>query len=755
MYSFNNQNANPCYDSSPEFGELPPTVIPTGYPFQFNYLAIDNEMDSLVYDWGHPLISTTTPITSYSVGYSYNSPFPGTFHNQNNVPATLDPQSGVISVTSFTPGCFITKVNVSAYKNGVKVAEIGRELMIALVTGMLNSPPQLTAPFINPVSGLYTNYSKTVYAGDTVSFNISVSDFDFLPNQQPQSVTLSATSPHFGANYTSATIGCLKPPCATLNPPLPVSAVFAVQSTFRWQTDGTHLGQDTSIGSVSNTYNFLIKVSDDFCPVPAFTHRTISITVLPRPAPPSPRITCLRVQPTGNVEIRWLPIIDSANAFEAYRIYSAASPAGPFTLRATITNINADSFLHTGAGALASPVYYFIRTRGRYSGVIEAPASDTLSTIFVSLISPPGWSNVAQLSWTAGGSTSNTPPMPVYSIYRGISPAALTLIDTTSELYYNDTTSVCAGFVNYRVEMLDTAGFTGNPALACSYVSNSKGINLMDMNPPPAALIENLSYQAAGDVFMVSWLPVSAPDLYGYIVYRNTGYGFLPLDTVYGANTSYTDSTAQACQGGVRYKIHSTDSCWNINTTGLPLTVFEMSAQYSASTSSTHLSWSVPMALLPAVNRYTLFMMKNYGPWVEYISTSGTSFQHNFPDTNSVYCYYVKASDSTASKTVNSCPLCVQTGAYTDVERVDAENAVRIFPNPAKEEWRVVFGRDEGSIRIELFEAGGRRVHTIDKSSAGRGEEVVVSAAHLTDGVYLMIIRTEGQIHRKVVILNR
>jgi hypothetical protein len=303
--------------------------------------------------------------------------------------------------------------------------------------------------------------------------------------------------------------------------------------------------------------------------------------------------------------------------------------------------------------------------------------------------------------------------------------------------------------------MLDTSLVPGNPSQACSFVSNTKGIYLMDTNSPPPATIENLSYQAAGDVFVVSWLPVSAADLQGYIVQRNTGSGFVPVDTVYGAIAAYADSTAHACSGGVSYQIHSTDSCWNINTAGAPLTVFEMNAQYSASANATYLSWPVPTALLPTVNRYTLYVMKNYGPWIEHISTSGTSFHQNFPDSNSIYCYYVKASDSTTSIAVNSCPVCVQTGTYTDIGSPGSENVVRIFPNPTKEEWRVVFGREESNIRIELFDVSGRRVLAIDKAAAGRGEEVLVSAAHLPEGVYLMHIQTEQQIHRKVVLINK
>ena len=39
--------AFPCYDSSPEFKELPKTIICTGYPFAYSHNASDEELDDL------------------------------------------------------------------------------------------------------------------------------------------------------------------------------------------------------------------------------------------------------------------------------------------------------------------------------------------------------------------------------------------------------------------------------------------------------------------------------------------------------------------------------------------------------------------------------------------------------------------------------------------------------------------------------------------------------------------------------------
>ncbi|MCF8296897.1 MAG: hypothetical protein K9J13_05060, partial [Saprospiraceae bacterium] len=160
MYPYNNQNVSTCFDNSPAFAEIPRTVICTGYPFTYNHLAWDVELDSLVYAWGQPLLSTGAPITAYAAGYSWNSPLPGPMQNPNNVAATVNPNTGEISFTSYTTGAFVTSTKVSAYKCGILVAEIWRDMQITLLNCGTNNPPNVTPPFQNAL-GLYTLYQDT------------------------------------------------------------------------------------------------------------------------------------------------------------------------------------------------------------------------------------------------------------------------------------------------------------------------------------------------------------------------------------------------------------------------------------------------------------------------------------------------------------------------------------------------------------------------------------------------------------------
>ncbi|HET6991763.1 MAG TPA: hypothetical protein VFJ43_10585, partial [Bacteroidia bacterium] len=300
MYPYNGQNTNPCYDNSPEFLESPKTIICTGYPFTYNHNAVDAEFDSLAYSWADPLDSyTALPPAAFNAapipfvaGFAYNNPLPGPSLNAGNVPAVMNPYTGEISYTSFTSGNYVTCIRVEAWKCGQKVAEIYRDIQVVLLPCGNNTPPAVTPPFQSN-----TVFQDTVYAGALVNFTLSATDFDFLPNGQPQTMTMDATGQEFGAGFTNAAAGCINPPCATLSPPPPVSGPFGISTNFSWQTACNHINYTTQCFHQSNTYNFVIRTTDDFCPAPAQTIATISITVLSQPVVASPKVHCVAVAP--------------------------------------------------------------------------------------------------------------------------------------------------------------------------------------------------------------------------------------------------------------------------------------------------------------------------------------------------------------------------------------------------------------------------------------------------------------------------
>ncbi len=293
MYPYQLTTTSPCFDSSPFFTEKPSTIICTGLPFKYSSGAIDPEHDSLVYSWANPETDAGA-IIPFAPGYSVNSQLPSPVQNPINVAAVLGSSTGEIAFTSFTGGYFVTVISVSAYKCGIKVAEIFREINVVLnnncppVFSGPNNPPVMNAPFIDPGTGLLTSYSDTVSAGDTVNFLLSITDFDLFLNGAGQTITVVGSGAQFGTNYIDPAAGCLIPPCATISGGLPVIFNIGGQINFNWVTTCEHaLGSDTLCTNTSNTYYFTIKAMDNYCPANGTTLATIAITVREIPLPVS------------------------------------------------------------------------------------------------------------------------------------------------------------------------------------------------------------------------------------------------------------------------------------------------------------------------------------------------------------------------------------------------------------------------------------------------------------------------------------
>jgi hypothetical protein len=293
MYSHNGQNTNPCFDSSPYFVEKPPIVLCTQNQVMHNHLGYDDDRDSLVFSWGESLHSLSgsafpPPLLSYTAGYSFDSPFPGISQNSLNVPANLDPFSGYLTATSLTTGNFVYVVKATSYRYGIKISEVFNEMSLILVNDCIisnaplvhNTPPEITPPFKDSTTGLFTLYSTTVSPGDTVKFFMSSTDFEFLPAGPPtygapQSLTIEASSQHFGQGFTSATSGCVTPPCATLNPPPPITAMFGAGINFNWRTTQNHIQP----GKCFSDYYFFIKVIDNYCTTLGIFVKPITVRV--------------------------------------------------------------------------------------------------------------------------------------------------------------------------------------------------------------------------------------------------------------------------------------------------------------------------------------------------------------------------------------------------------------------------------------------------------------------------------------------
>lgn len=656
MYSYNGQNADPCFDNSPTFAEKPSTVICTGYPFTYNHNAWDKELDSLSYQWAQPLDDYGASLTPYfAPGYSYSSPLPGPTQNPNNVAATVDPFTGEIEFTSFTQGAFVTVSKVSAFKCGVKVAEIFREMQVVLLACGTNTPPAVSAPFPDPVSGLYTVYSDTVYAGEIVTFPMSGTDFEFLPDGNAQTMHLFASGPQFGANFTSTTTGCLNPPCAILNPPpLPaptgLAGQFGVQTNFSWQTDCNHLATNSGCLSTSNVYNFIVKVRDDFCPAPAISWATITIVVLPIPILDAPDFRCVAVNPSGDVTLTWIPPVDTVNSFNSYHIYSASSPSGPFTVVDSIFNYNTSTYTDVGAGANTQSVYYYMKTRSSCNGSYYSASTDTLQTIYLNAVNSGTGS--ANLSWNP----IHSPDLPTsfgwYHIYREFPPGTWTMIDSTQLLQFTDTITLCNAQLNYYIGIDDS--------LPCTSVSNIDGDLFQDATAPNTPTVDSVSVDSLSGHSVIGWAAATAGDTEGYIIYENKNGIWVPIDTVWGVSTTFYENSMPFWSNPdstyLSYSVAAFDSCMNTS----PISNFHNSIFLSSSLDvcggGITLNWTPYVNLNSGLMGYNIFARENNGP-LTLLGTnppSGLSFPYTSLNQFSTYIFSVQAFDSSGFVTSTS-----------------------------------------------------------------------------------------------------
>lgn len=288
----------PC-NSSPQFSNPPVPYICLGQSFTFNQGAFDPDGDSLVYSLGPCYDDDSLTLVGYNTGAGFSPTSPlGPSWNVN-----LNAQTGDISITP-QPGNLevgVLCIYVDEYRNGILIGTVVRDMQITVIDCGNNVVPS-TNGVANVTGGSGSGFNISTCLGNTLCFEIPVVDPDtgqtvtFWWNQNIPGATFTQT----GGGTSDTIIGA--------NP----------SATVCWTPP--------SIGS----YNFLVTMEDNNCPLLGRNQFTFTINV-------NPPVTV-----TANAT----PECDQSN-FSAW----VSGGSAPFT------------FLWTGAGGLnatgASPTHTY------------------------------------------------------------------------------------------------------------------------------------------------------------------------------------------------------------------------------------------------------------------------------------------------------------------------------------------------------------------------------------------------------------
>ena len=688
MYPFSgNGNARPCYDYSPIFASSPGIVLCAGYPFAYNHNATDKEIDSLAYKWAAPWSANNTSIP-YIAPYTVNNQMPGN--------PQLDVNTGEIYTNNLnTPGSFPTCVMVEAWKCGEKVAEIFRDLPVIFSQncGKLNdgvtdnTSPDLTINNV-PVAP-FGGYRDTLLAGSNVCFRMQSLDIEFNPNPPAgtgQMNTLIPLGSQFGVPINNPLAGCNIPPCATLKHPTTGAAPlltnqFGVEAEFCWQTTCDHIGKANGCISASSTYNFILKVTDDFCPVPGINYLTASITVVNKPKLDPPTIRCADVLPNGDVSLSWDSTSDSLTSFYSYEIYYSANINGPYTLIDSVMNSQTINYIDNNPARNVytnGTGYYYMLTRSACHGAYYSPTTDTISPMDLTLV-VGGGGGIAQLSWNA----LTTPLLPsttgYYYIWREAPIGTWTLVDSTMGLTYNDQVTVCWDTLSYKIQVKDD--------LPCASNSTIRGNWFGANTPPNAPLIDSVTV-VNNNTNLIAWSPSTTTSVDTYFVYQ-----FIPPATYNLVGTvglpapfSFTHTPVTPGTQSYNYVVTPMDSCDIVGDTSLVHnTIWARLDSTDHCRAENYIYWNKYINWAAGVQRYEIWANENAAGYNLVGTLSGPSLDTAFVHTginNSNYCYIIRAFDGNG-RSSSSNELCFAVNNLLDSSIVQAPSlrCISVEPN--------------------------------------------------------------------------
>ena len=654
------KNANPCYDSSPEFRESARVVICTGYQYSYSNNAADKELDSIYYDWAQPLGGSGFPTSplAFATPYSFNNPLP------SSTPVIFDNASGRLTFSPNVGGGFVLCIKAETWKCGQKVAEIYRDIQqIFLTTCGTNFPPTInsitTLPGSIPLTAQGNNlYTATAIPGDFLAFDMQAGDLNTNPpGAFPlQNIEFQANGGQLGVPLSSATTGCIAPPCATIIPKAPQATFTQLLSnnvTFNWNIDCAHLTAAAGCGATTNTFTFNLRMQDDFCPAPAISIAVIKVNVVNLPAYP-PDFNCLAPGAGSSVALTWVPPVDTGFAFNYYVVYHEAVPGGGYLPIDTIYNWGTT----TATYGLTSGSF-FIRTNANCD--VLSGASDTLQFMDMTLTAlPPTNSQFAILSWTSArpsGVQGET-----YEVMAEVPAGSgnIVVVGTTTGLTFTDTVNFCGSDVRYfvRTDLAGTGCYTGSDSDSGYFADNLNTDTLV---------VDSLSLTAGGQL-QISWQASNAGDVVSYYVLRyNAATGLWDIvDTVaQGTPMPYVYAGSNAANEAETYRVISVDSCGNQSS---DLVV----AQHTSIYQSQYLD-KCNATLTVSWSNYEGFGVGSYQLWLEETDlggvTTGPTLAGVFPaGTNSytfptliqghTYCTWVKAVDTTLTVSASSNREC-------------------------------------------------------------------------------------------------
>ena len=164
----------------------------------------------------------------------------------------------------------------------------------------------------------------------------------------------------------------------------------------------------------------------------------------------------------------------------------------------------------------------------------------------------------------------------------------------------------------------------------------------LDNRLPLAEAISSVSVE--NNNVLIRWTKSPSPETIGYIIYKITDIGTIPIDTVFDIN-NYLDLNSNPSTASESYYVNALDACGNTSLFGIPHQTIFLEVNQEDCKRSADLQWS-PYSSWPEGAAYQeVWVETNNGTalLVEKIAGNAGQYSYKLINDSTNYCFYIKS----------------------------------------------------------------------------------------------------------------
>jgi gliding motility-associated-like protein len=281
-------------------------------------------------------------------------------------------------------------------------------------------------------------------------------------------------------------------------------------------------------------------------------------------------------------------------------------------------------------------------------------------------------------------------------------------------LFWNTPTNNCGSFINYEVygsqsqqgpyvllTGISNASqdfyFHVNPSGEVWYFYLLSNYNCpgqmaipsdtLDNRPPGISPIENVTVENGEAV--VNWRLSPSPEVYAYVIYRETPIGVIPVDTVFSGNT-YTDPSAKPEEMSESYFVNALDRCGNTSIFDAKHRTIFLEATVNPCRQSVTLNWNIYQNWTNGIGEQQLWVGVNGAPPAPVVMLGGgavNSYELKDINDGDDYCFVLQAIEANTGIVSRSNEVCLTANIVQAIRDMYMKNVTVTPDNQVKVIW--------------------------------------------------------------------